>query len=58
MTRKILSANTGFGSADIERYYTVQQMIAQLWSSHGETTVKRGRINGGKLIVSLIYFVV
>ena len=28
-TRKILSANMGFGSANIERYYTVQQLIAQ-----------------------------
>ena len=37
------------------RYYTVQQLTAA--SACGETTVKRGRINGGKLILYLIYFV-
>ena len=57
-TREISTANIAFGSANIQRYYTVQQLIAQLSSARGETTVKRGRINGGKLILSLIYFVV
>ena len=47
MTREILSANIAFESANIQRYYTVQQLIAQLTSVCGETTVKRGRINGG-----------
>ena len=54
-TREIVSANIGFGSANIQRYDTVQQLIAQLSSACGETTVKRGRINDGKLILSLIY---
>ena len=53
MMCKISSANIAFGSANIQQYYT-----AHLSSAHGETTVKRGRINGGKLILSLIYFVV
>ena len=48
MTREISSAN-------IQRYYTVQQLIAQLSSVSGETAVKRGRINDGKLILTLIY---
>ena len=30
--RKILSANMGFWIANIERYYTAQQLIEQLWS--------------------------
>ena len=56
--REISSANMGFGSANIERCYTAQQLIAQLWSARSEPTVKRGRINSGKLIISLIHFVV
>ena len=46
----------GFGRANIEQYHTGQQLIAQL----RQRAVKRerGRINGGKLILSLIYFVV
>ena len=35
--REISSANIAFGSANIPRYYTVQQLIAQLSSAHGET---------------------
>ena len=52
-THKISSANMGFGNANIQRYYTGQQLIAQLWSVRGETS---GRINGGKLIISLNVF--
>ena len=37
---EISSANIAFGSANIARYYTVQQLIAQLSSARGETTVK------------------
>ena len=36
-TREISSANMGFGSANIGRYYMVQQLIAQLH----QRTVKR-----------------
>ena len=43
-TPKISSANIAFGSATIEWYYTGQQLIAQLSSARGETTVKRGRM--------------
>ena len=50
---EISSASIAFGSA--QRYYTVQQLIAQLSLALCETTVKRGRINGGELILSLIY---
>ena len=50
---EISSANTAFGSANIQRYYTVQQLTAQLSSAYSETTVKLGRINGGKLILLL-----
>ena len=39
ITREISSANIAFGSANIQRYYTVQQLIAQLSSASGETTV-------------------
>ena len=55
ITREISSANLAFWSANIQRYYRLQQLIEQLSSAHGETTVKRGRINGGKSILSLIY---
>ena len=41
-------------SAHIERYYTGQPLTAQL-RQRGQTTVKHGRINGGKLILSLVY---
>ena len=41
--------------ANIQRYYMVQQLIAQLSSVCGETPVKCGRINGGELILSLSY---
>ena len=41
-----------FGSANIQRYYTSQQLIAQLSSVRGETTVKNVRIHAGKLIIS------
>ena len=44
----------GFWSANIQRYYTGQQLIAQLSSARGYRrllTVERGRINGGKLIL-------
>ena len=51
---KISSANMGFWSATIERYYTGQPLITQL-RQRGQATVKHGRINGGKLILSLIY---
>ena len=54
MTRKISSANMGFWSANIQRYYTVQQLIAQRGYKR-LLTVERSRINGGKLILSLIY---
>ena len=57
MTSEKSSTNIAFGSVNIQRYYTVEQLIAQLRQC-GETTVKCGRINGGKLILSLIYFVV
>ena len=38
---EISSENIAFGSANIERYYTVQQLIAQLSSVRSETTVKQ-----------------
>ena len=44
----------GFWSANIQRYYTVQQLIVKLSSVRAETTVKRG-IKGGKLIISFSY---
>ena len=47
---KISSANMGFKSANIGRYYTTDCAAA---SARGQTT-----INGGKVILSLIYFVV
>ena len=47
----------GFWSVNIGRYYTAQQLIAQL-RQRDETTqnkYKRGRINGGELVLSSIY---
>ena len=60
MTRKISSANMGFGSANVERYYTGQPQIAQLCQRTVKrlSTVKRDSINGGKLILCLIYVIV
>ena len=55
MTCEISSANIAFRSVNIQRYYTAQQLIPQLTSARGETTVKHGGINGGKCILSLIY---
>ena len=46
----------GFWSANIQRYYTGQPLIEQLSSVCGQTTVKRGRMNGGKVILSLYIF--
>ena len=54
-TREISSANIAVESANIQRYYTGQQLIVQQSSARSETTVERGRMNGGNLILSLIY---
>ena len=46
---EISSANMAFWSANKQRYYTGQPLIAQLSSARGDRrllTVKRGRING------------
>ena len=48
--REIPRANTGFGSANIQRNYTVQPLIEQLSLARGDSLliVEDGRINGGK----------
>ena len=53
-TCEISSANMGFWSANIAILHgsTTDCTAA---SARGQTTVKCGRINGGKLILSLIY---
>ena len=47
---QFMSANMGFGSANIQRYYTVQQLIEKLNVSacgyRRLLTVERGRISG------------
>ena len=45
----------GFWSAHIQRYYMAQQLIVEL---RQRAIKRRGRINGGKLILSLSHFVV
>ena len=52
MTCEISSANMGFYSANIGRYYMVQQLIAQL---HQRAVKRKLIIKGGKPILSLIY---
>ena len=58
--RKISSANMGFGRANIQGLHgsTTDDCTAVV-STHGYRrlmTVERGRINGGKLILSLMCF--
>ena len=59
MTCKISSANMGFGSANSGRYYTVQQLIAQLSSARGQTTVKHGKsfITGTVVQYGCIFYI-
>ena len=54
-TREVSSENMGFYCANTGRYYMGQQLIAQLRQRAVNRRVKRSRINGGKLVLSLVY---